>query len=104
MAGRTRGSSPQRCPSCGAPLLVQLVGQVAAVQACVGLPAPDEPRPDEPRPYGPALAASTAHDLVWCLPRRPFGALRLRWTSGRHPPHCPHQHLTTHQCPPTRLF
>jgi hypothetical protein len=100
MAGRTRGGTgPRRCPSCGAPLLIQFVGQIAAVQARVDLPDPDQQRP-----YGPAVAASTPDDLVWCLPRCPFGALRLRWTTGRHPPDCPHQHLTAHQCPPTRIF
>lgn len=104
MAGRAsrRGGADSRCPSCSAPVLVQWVGQVAALKATVDLPAPDESRP-----YGPALAASTPDDLVWCLPRRPFGALRLRWTSRRHPDDCPHQHLTTHRCPPaepTALF
>jgi hypothetical protein len=43
---------------------------------------------------------------VWCLPRRAYGPLRLRWTTGRHPPDCPHQHLLTHHCStdPTTLF
>ncbi|KMS79078.1 hypothetical protein ACH49_13550 [Streptomyces leeuwenhoekii] len=101
MAGRRRGGADSRCPACGAPLLVQWVGHTAALQARVDLPPPDEPRP-----YGPAAAASTPNDLVWCLPRRPFGALRLRWTTGRHPPDCPHQHLLTHRCTtePTTLF
>lgn len=99
MAGRTRGGSPQRCPSCGAPLLVQWVGDVAAVQARVPLP------PEDARlPYPQALAERTPDDLVWCLPRLPFRALRLRWTGGRHPPNCPHQHLTTHKCPHQPLF
>ncbi|WP_171108641.1 MULTISPECIES: hypothetical protein [unclassified Streptomyces] len=95
MAGRTRGGSPQRCPSCGAPTLTQWVGDTAALQAVVDLPPADETRP-----YAPAAAQATPHDLVWCLPRLPYRALRLRWTSGRHPPNCPHQHLLTHRCPP----
>ena len=98
MADRGRGDG-SRCPACGAPLLRQWVGHVAALQACVDLPPADEPRP-----YAPAFAASTAGDLVWCLPRQRFRPVRLRWTTGRHPPGCPHQHLTTHKCPPTRLF
>jgi hypothetical protein len=93
------GQDASRCPACGAPLLVQWVGHTAALKATVGLPAPDEHRP-----YPAATAASTPHDLVWCLPRPNYGPLRLRWTTGRHPPDCPHQHLTTHKCPPTTLF
>lgn len=101
MAGRRRGGD-SRCPTCGQPVLIQWVGDTAALKASVDLPPPDEPRP-----YGPALAASTPHDLVWCLPRQPYRALRLRWTHRRHPPDCPHQHLLTHHCPPadpTTLF
>lgn len=100
MAGaRGRGGANSRCSACGAPLLVQLVGDVAALKARVTLPPADEHLP-----YGPAKAASTPDDLVWCLPRLPHRPPRLRWTSPRHPPDCPHQHLTTHQCPPTTLF
>nr|WP_253267997.1 hypothetical protein [Streptomyces asoensis] len=62
------------------------------------------PPPDEPRPYRAALADSSPNDLVWCLPRLPHRALRLRWTTGRHPPDCPHQHLTAHKCPTQPLF
>lgn len=97
MAGRTRGGT--RCTSCGRPLLVQWVGDHAALQARVTLP------PAEARlPYPQALRHRTPDDLVWCLPRLPHRAPRLRWTGGRHPPDCPHQHLTTHKCPPTTLF
>ena len=101
-AGRRKGGADSRCPACGQPLLVQWVGDVAAIKASVDLPPAHEARP-----YAPARAASTPNDLVWCLPRRPYGALRLRWTSRRHPDDCPHQHLTTHRCPPaepTTLF
>lgn len=100
MSARPRGSSDtQRCPACRAPLLVQWVGHTAALKASVDLlPA------EEPRPYAAAAAASTPDDLVWCLPRQRFRAPRLRWTSRGHPPDCPHQHLTTHRCPPTTLF
>ncbi|MDX3019903.1 hypothetical protein [Streptomyces acidiscabies] len=104
MAGRASGTGGvnSRCPACRAPLLVQWVGGVAALQARVNLP----PAGDQ-LPYQAALAASTPNDLVWCLPRRNYGPLRLRWTTGRHPPDCPHQHLTAHHCPPaepTTLF
>lgn len=100
MTGRTRGGGPQRCPSCGSPILRQWVGDTAAIQATVDLPAEDEHLP-----YGPAHAArNDRDDLVWCLPRLPFRALRLRWTGGRHPPDCPHQHLTSHHCPTNTLF
>ncbi|MGW2209946.1 hypothetical protein [Streptomyces sp. NPDC001781] len=101
MAGRGRGGADSRCPACGHPLLVQWVGRTAALQARVDLPPPDEPLP-----YGPARAASTPHDLVWCLPRPRHGPLRLRWTHARHPPDCPHQHLLTHRCTtePNTLF
>ncbi|MFH9403303.1 hypothetical protein ACH4JS_26660 [Streptomyces sp. NPDC017638] len=102
MAARPRGGDGStRCPACRAPLLVQWVGSTAALKATVDLPPPDEPRP-----YGPAAAASTPNDLVWCLPRPRHGPLRLRWTTGRHPPDCPHQHLLTHRCTaaPTTLF
>jgi hypothetical protein len=101
MSGRAsgKGSSTSRCPACSAPVLTQWVGHVAAIKASVDLPPADEPRP-----YGPAAAASTPHDLVWCLPRQRFRPLRLRWTGTRHPPDCPHQHLISHQCPTTTLF
>jgi hypothetical protein len=103
MAGRRRGSTgATRCPSCGQPLLVQWVGDVAALKARVTLPPPEVRLP-----YTEALAERTPHNLVWCLPRHPYRALRLRWTGPHHPPGCPHQHLTTHHCPPaepTTLF
>ncbi|MFI6251471.1 hypothetical protein [Streptomyces sp. NPDC051016] len=103
MSGRAsnQSSSTSRCPSCSAPILTQWVGDTAALKAIVDLPAPAEPRP-----YGPAAAVSTPHDLVWCLPRPHHGPLRLRWTNPRHPPNCPHQHLTTHHCAtaPSTLF
>ncbi|WP_030344845.1 hypothetical protein [Streptomyces sp. NRRL S-1022] len=100
MAGRRRDGT-DRCPSCGRPLLVQWVGHTAALQARVDLLPPDEQRP-----YGPAAEASTPDDLVWCLPRPRHGPLRLHWTTGRHPPDCPHQHLLTHRCTtaPSTLF
>jgi hypothetical protein len=98
MAGRGRGQDEQ-CPACGMPLLTQWVGDVAAIKARVTL------HPAEDRlPYPQALADRTPDDLVWCLPRPRFGALRLRWTTGRHPPDCPHQHLTSHKCPTQKLF
>jgi hypothetical protein len=80
---------------------VQWVGDVAAIQARVTLPAPDAQLP-----YPTALAERTPDDLVWCLPRQPYRPLRLRWTTGRRPPDCPHQHLTSHKCTaePTTLF
>ncbi|WP_019328849.1 hypothetical protein [Streptomyces sp. TOR3209] len=101
MAGarRSRGSADSRCPGCGQPLLVQWVGTTAALKASVDLPPADEPRP-----WAAAKARSTDMDLVWCLPRQQYGPLRLRWAHTRHPPDCPHQHLTSHQCPPTTLF
>jgi hypothetical protein len=103
MSGRASSNSngTSRCPNCSAPLLVQWVGHVAAIKACVALPAPDEPRP-----YPPAARQATPHDLVWCLPRQRFRPLRLRWTDSRHPPDCPHQHLLTHHCTtePRTLF
>ncbi|MFJ6061642.1 hypothetical protein ACIQHU_01235 [Streptomyces tendae] len=106
MAARPRGSGSsegvRRCPACRAPLLVQWVGTTAALKAVVDLPAPDEPRP-----WPTAKARSSDMDLVWCLPRPRHGPLRLRWAHTRHPPDCPHQHLTAHTCPPappTTLF
>lgn len=103
MAGRASKSSTgiTRCPSCSAPLLVQWVGDVAAIKARVTLPPEGEPRP-----YGPAAAASTPDSLVWCLPRQRFRPLRLRWTGRSHPHGCPHQHLLDHTCTaePTTLF
>lgn len=103
MSGRasSKSNGASRCPGCSAPLLVQWVGNVAAIKASVALPAPDEARP-----YPAAAHASTPHDLVWCLPRQRFRPLRLRWTDSRHPPDCPHQHLTTHHCTtePSTIF
>jgi hypothetical protein len=81
------------------PLLVQWVGDVAALKASVTLPAAEEQLP-----YPQALQDRTPDDLVWCLPRLPHRALRLRWTGSRHPPDCPHQHLTSHKCPTQPLF
>ncbi|MGX1116362.1 hypothetical protein RKD37_001725 [Streptomyces ambofaciens] len=105
MAGarRSRGGTATgtRCPGCGQPLLVQWVGDTAALKAVVDLPPADARLP-----YAEALKGRTPNDLVWCLPRLPHRAPRLRWTHGRHPPDCPHQHLTTHRCStePTTLF
>lgn len=101
MSGRasTPGSGNSRCPDCSAPLLVQWVGDKAALKARVTLP----PR-DARLPYRQALADRTPDDLVWCLPRLPHRRLRLRWTDSRHPPDCPHQHLTGHKCPTQPLF
>lgn len=103
MAGRASrtGDGTSRCPSCSAPTLTQLVGQTCALKVTVSLPGPDEHLP-----YGPAAAASTTDDLVWCLPRQGLRPLRLRWTTGRHPPDCSHQHLLAHHCAtePTTLF
>jgi len=99
MAGAGRKGGGTRCTNCGLPLLVQWVGDVAALQARVTLPPADAQLP-----YPEALKQRTPHDLVWCLPRLPHRTPRLRWTSSRHPPDCPHQHLTSHTCPPSTLF
>ncbi len=100
MAGdRRRGDDDSRCLACGRPTLEQLVGTFAALQVRVTLPPADEHRP-----YRQAAQRATANDLVWCLPRKPFHPLHLRWTSPRHPPDCPHQHLTTHKCLTETLF
>jgi hypothetical protein len=99
MAGRARGGADSRCPACGRPLLTQSVGDVAAINATVTLHPPEERLP-----YPQAAQDRTANNLVWCLPRLPHRALRLRWTGPRHPPDCPHQHLTTHKCPTQTLF
>ncbi|MFE9921602.1 hypothetical protein ACFYQA_08465 [Streptomyces sp. NPDC005774] len=102
-AGRRRsGADTSRCPACGRPLLTQWVGDTAALRAAVTLPPADTRLP-----YTEALKHRTPNNLVWCLPRRQYGPLRLRWTHNRHPPDCPHQHLTSHNCPPaasTTLF
>lgn len=100
-ASRKGSDGITRCPSCSAPLLVQWVGHVAALRAAVALP-PD----GQLLPYPAAAERSTPNDLVWCLPRQRFRPLRLRWTDSRHPPDCPHQHLTTHHCTtePSTLF
>ncbi|WP_202551110.1 hypothetical protein [Streptomyces sp. SID8352] len=102
MAGRRRGGDGARpCPACGTPTLAQWVGTTAALHATVDLPGPDEPRP-----WAAALLHRTPNNLIWCLPRPRYGPLRLRWTHARHPPDCPHQHLTSHTCTPapTTLF
>ncbi|KAF2774667.1 hypothetical protein [Streptomyces sp. OM5714] len=105
MAGARRnrgGTGASRCPGCGQPLLSQWVGDTAAIRATVTLPPADARLP-----YTQALKNRTPNNLVWCLPRGPHRAPRLRWTHGRHPPDCPHQHLTAHTCPPappTTLF
>jgi hypothetical protein len=99
MAGRSANHANSRCHRCGLPLLVQWVGDVAAIRATVTLsPAHAQ------LPYRQALADRTPNDLVWCLPRLPHRHLRLRWTNNRHPPDCPHQHLTSHKCPTQPLF
>lgn len=101
MAGRTRGGADSRCPACGLPLLTQWTDGDAALRVRVTLP-PEQ----EQHPYPQAAARRTPNDLVWCLPRLPHRPLRLRWTGPRHPPDCPHQHLTTHRCTtePMTLF
>lgn len=97
MAGRPRrqGGSNSRCPACGAPVLTQLVGRIAALTVTTDL------TPLTPEEQAQARAPNR---LVWCLHHPAIGPPRLRWTDT-HPPDCPHPHVAEHRCqPPARLF
>lgn len=87
MAGRTRGGSPQRCPSCGAPAITQLVGQRAALKVTVDA---------EPIPRAEALALAEPNRLVWCLVVLAGGGSELRWGCRRA---CRHGAVIEHRCP-----
>lgn len=100
MAGRTRGGSPQRCPSCGAHVIKQLVGHRAALNVTADL-APLTPAQQQ--------AAREPNRLIWCLRTTSLGQRRLLWLDPWHPPDCNRGgiHVTEHRCPPaepTTLF
>jgi len=99
MAGRTRGGSPQRCPSCGAPVITQLVGARAALNITADI-----------TPLTPAEQAALREPnrLIWCLLTNSLGVRRLLWLDPWHPPDCRRGiHVAEHRCPstePTTLF
>lgn len=100
MAGRTRGGSPQRCPSCGAPVITQLVGQRAALKVTADLTplTPEQQR-----------QLREPNRLIFCLRTNSLGHQHLTWLDPWHPPDCPHGriHVAEHRCPPadpTTLF
>ncbi|MFD5509153.1 hypothetical protein ACFWIB_15430 [Streptomyces sp. NPDC127051] len=93
------GADDSRCPRCQAPVLRQLVGNVAALNITADL-----------TPLTPAEQAAVREPnrLIWCLRQAsPFTPRRLTWTGRDHPAGCPHPHVTEHRCPPadpTTLF
>ncbi|MFJ7070153.1 hypothetical protein [Streptomyces sp. NPDC101115] len=89
---RATGAADSRCPSCAAPVLVQWVGDRAALKVTADL-----------RPLTPEQQAAVwePNRLIWCLHSRPHASPQLRWLSRWHPPGCPHPHVTEHRCPPT---
>ncbi|GAA3717979.1 hypothetical protein [Streptomyces tremellae] len=96
---RATGAADSRCPSCGARLLRQWVGDRAALLATVDPAAPLTP--DE------QAAARGPNRLIWCLHTSPYAPPRLTWITSWHPPDCPHPHVADHDCPPrqpTTLF
>ncbi|MFE6408192.1 hypothetical protein ACFVOR_14800 [Streptomyces sp. NPDC057837] len=93
MAGRTRGGAPtRRCPSCGTPVITQLVGNRAALNVTADLTplTPDQQR-----------ELREPNRLIWCLRTNSLGHQRLLWLDPWHPPDCPHgDHVADHRCPP----
>lgn len=93
MAGRTRGGAPTRCcPSCGTPVITQLVGNRAALNVTADLTplTPEQQR-----------QLREPNRLIWCLRTNSLGHRRLVWLDPWHPPDCPHgDHVAEHRCPP----
>ncbi|WP_406444466.1 hypothetical protein OHB14_36510 [Streptomyces sp. NBC_01613] len=88
MAGCTRGGSPERCPSCGASVLTQWVGDSAALKVTADA---------EPIPPAQAHAMKGPNRLVWCLATLRGGLLELRWRCRST---CGHGAVIEHRCPP----
>lgn len=99
MASRMRGGGPQRCPSCGTPVVKQLVGERAALNVVADLTPLTPTEQDEAR---------EPNRLIWCLRTNQFGHQRLLWLDPWHPPDCTRgEHVADHRCPPaepTTLF
>ncbi|MCX5197193.1 hypothetical protein OOK31_25400 [Streptomyces sp. NBC_00249] len=97
MAGPGSRRTDNRCPRCRAPILRQLVGQIAALTVTADL-----------RPLTPSEQAAVREPnrLIWCLRGGEHTARRLTWTGRDHPATCPHPHVTEHRCTtePTTLF
>ncbi|AZM46603.1 hypothetical protein DMB38_12955 [Streptomyces sp. WAC 06738] len=91
MTTRQAGDGARRgtC-GCGAPLLRQLVGRVAALSVVADA---------RPLPLARALAAVEPNRLAWCLINGEHVEPRLRWINrGTHPATCPHAHVLDHRC------
>lgn len=100
MASRARAGSPQRCPSCGAPVIHQSVGDRAALKVTADL-TPLTPEEQQ--------TVREPNRLIWCLRLTALGQHRLFWLEPWHPPDCPRggAHVAEHRCPPaepTTLF
>ncbi|MFE9125069.1 hypothetical protein ACFYOF_06535 [Streptomyces sp. NPDC007148] len=101
MAGRARGGAApqQRCPSCGSPVINELVGQWAALNVIADL-TPLTPEQQE--------QLREPNRLIWCLRTNSLGHKRLFWVESWHPPDCrTGAHVADHLCPPaapTTLF
>jgi len=88
MASRTRGGSPQRCPSCGEPVLTQWAGQVAALKVTADF---------ESIPEEEARQLIEPNRLAWCVAELRGGGFELRWRCGTA---CQHGLVIEHRCPP----
>ncbi|MFE1849912.1 hypothetical protein [Streptomyces sp. NPDC059489] len=100
MAGRARGGAPRRCPSCGANVIKQLVGDRVALKVVADVTPLTPEQQAEVR--GP-------NRLIWCLrPSSGYAPDRLFWVEPWHPPDCrTGAHVADHLCPPaapTTLF
>ncbi|MDX3074594.1 hypothetical protein [Streptomyces sp. MI02-7b] len=96
---RGTGAADSRCPSCGAPVLRQLVGRIAALTVTA-----------DPTPLTPEQETQVRTDpnrLTWCLITGRWRPPELRWRHPAHSPHCTHHVVACHRCPPaapTTLF
>ncbi|WNI15556.1 hypothetical protein [Actinacidiphila sp. ITFR-21] len=95
MATRTRRTpppattGPAQCGACGAPVIRQVVGRVAALTITADttpIPRADEHRLREP------------NRLTWCLTTSRWAPTELRWRCTEYTTRCDHQIVIEHRC------
>lgn len=84
---RRSAAGPRPCPSCGAPVITQLVGHRAALKVTADA---------EPIALTDALALREPNRLVWCLATLRSGGIELRWRCRTK---CDHGAVIEHRCP-----
>lgn len=85
----TSGASRRSCDRCGAAVLRQEVGRMAALKVTADA---------GPIPLARALALKEPNRLVWCLVRLRSGDVELRWRCCARRA-CGHEVVIEHRCP-----